>query len=286
MPHARPLRVVSSHLFCNQRLHTAVLDRLAASGADGVEVFCARQSFDWRQPAQLEALAAWFRDHELQLHSLHGPIYTDESWGRSGEPPLDIAHPDRRRRLPAVEEVERVLELAEVLPFRYLIQHLGAGGDDESPARSEAAFSSLERLGMLAKRAGVRLVVENTPNALATPANLVEFFAATHLDDIGICFDAGHAHLPGYLLGGGGVAASWELLAPRVVTTHLHDNLGQKDDHLWPGEGGIPWADCMPRLAARPEVPWVLEITSHPADPATFSQLRVTWDRLAAWAGA
>ncbi|MGH9534937.1 MAG: sugar phosphate isomerase/epimerase family protein [Terriglobales bacterium] len=285
MDHPGPRGIVSTHLFANERLHTALLERLARAGAGGLELFCARQSFDWRQPAQVEAVASWFRQNELQLHSVHSPIYTDESWGRGGDPPVDISHPDRRRRLPAMEEVERVLALAEVMPFRFLVQHIGAGGEDLSPARSEAAFSSLERLCMLAKRAGVRVVVENTPHALGTPLRLMEFLTATHLNDVGVCFDTGHAHLPGFLLGGGGVAESWETLASRVVTTHLHDNQGQKDEHLWPGQGGIDWLGWAPQLAARAGIPWVLEIATHPSDPATFARLRQAWEQLDAWAG-
>lgn len=283
MGSAKPLRIASTHILANQRLTTGLLDHLAGSGADGIELFCARQSFDWRQPAQVETVAGWFRQSKVQLHSVHSPIYTDETWGRGGEPPVDISHPDRRRRLPAMEEVERVVALADVMPFRYLIQHIGAGGEELTPERTEAAFGSLERLRLLAKQAGAQLVVENTPHTLATPARLVDFLAATHLDDIGVCFDTGHAHLPGHLLGGGGVEAAWELLAGRTVTTHLHDNRGQKDDHLWPGEGGIHWAAWLPRLAQRREIPWVLEIGTHPDEAATFERLRRCWEQLEGW---
>lgn len=285
MPEHHPRKIVSTHLFANERLRAPLLERLERSGADGVEIFCARQSFDWRDPVQVAAVAGWFRQNRLQLHSVHSPIYTDDAWGRGGEPPVDISHPDRRRRLPAMEEAERVIALAEEIPFRYLIQHIGAGGEELTPQRREAAFSSLERLRLLAKRAGVRLLIENTPNALGTPARLMDFLAGTHLDDVGICFDSGHAHLPAFLLGGGGVDAAWELLSSRVVSTHLHDNRGQKDDHLWPGEGGVAWARFLPQLAARPEIPWVLEIGTHPSDAATFARLEKTWRAMEAWAG-
>lgn len=283
MPERLARKIISTHLVANERLTPALLDALAQAGADGLEIFCARQSFDWRDPAQVAAIGAWFRRNSLQLHSVHSPIYFDSAWGRGGEPPLDISHPDRRRRLPAMEEVERVIALAEEMPFRYFIQHIGAGAEALTPERREAAFSSLERLRLMAKRAGVQLLVENTPVALGTPAQLLDFLAATHLDDIGICFDTGHAHLPGFLLGGGGVGPAWELLAGRVVSTHLHDNRGQKDDHLWPGEGGINWSEFMPKLALRPHIPWVLEIGTHPGEPATFEHLQNAWRALDAW---
>ncbi len=27
----------------------------------------------------------------------------------------------------------------------------------------------------------------------------------------------------------------------RIVSVHVHDNRGQKDEHLWPGDGTIEW---------------------------------------------
>lgn len=280
------MRVVSTHLFCNQRLHTALLDRLARAGAEGVELFCARQSFDYTEPVQVESIASWFRQNPVQLHSLHAPMHTDADWGRSGAAPVDIAHPDHRRRLAAVEEIQRVLELADQFPYRYLIQHLGVGGCELDERRVEAGFSSLERLRVLAKQAGVTILLENIPNGLATPDQLAQFLDRTHLDDLGVCFDAGHAHLPAAGFGGGGVAASFERLRGRIRSTHLHDNRGQADDHLWPGAGAIAWADFMPRLAALPQVAWVLEIAHHPPEDATFARLAEAWRQLASWAGA
>lgn len=279
------MRIVSTHIFCNQRLHTALLDRLQQAGADGVELFCARQSFDYTEPVQIESLASWFRQNALQLHSLHSPIHSDTVWGRSGEPPLDISHPDRRRRLAAVDEVQKVLELADSIPYRYLIQHLGAGGVESDDRRIEAGFSSLERLHVLAKQAGVTILLENIPNGLSTPENLLEFLNQTHLSDIGVCFDIGHAHLPGAQFGGDGAVRAFDLLRGRMRSTHLHDNCGQRDDHFWPGDGSIAWAEFMPKLAAQPELPWLLEIGNQPAEPATFTRLQESWQRLEAWAG-
>ena len=41
------LRVLSTHLFLNQRLHPGLLELVARSGAQGVEIFAARQHFDY-----------------------------------------------------------------------------------------------------------------------------------------------------------------------------------------------------------------------------------------------
>lgn len=94
MTSLRARRIVSTHIPANQRLTTGLLDKLPGNGAEGIELFCARQSFDWRQPAHVEAVAGWFRQSKVQLHAVHSPIFTDEAWGRGGDPPVDISHPD------------------------------------------------------------------------------------------------------------------------------------------------------------------------------------------------
>jgi sugar phosphate isomerase/epimerase len=51
----------------------------------------------------------------------------------------------------------------------------------------------------------------------------------------GICFDFGHAFLMG------DVPDAIETVAEHLVTTHVHDNGGKKDDHLVPFDGRINW---------------------------------------------
>jgi len=255
-------KLVSTHLFRRQRLGPAQLDLLLEAGLDGVEIFAARSSFDYHDRRQMAELAGWFSSHALPVDTLHSPIYADEKDGRSGEPPVDIAGADHRRRLEAIDEIQRALEFCERVPVRYLVQHLGIRGAEWEEARADRALTSLERIRLLAKQAGVSVLVENITNGLSTPDRLIAFLEQNHLDDIGICFDSGHAHMSADLFGGGGVAASWERLGARVRSTHLHDNHGHRDEHLWPGEAGeegIAWAEFAPKLKAA-DVPWVLEV--------------------------
>ena len=62
------------------------------------------------------------------------------------------------------------------------------------------------------------------------------FLTIGHFQDIGVCLDVGHAHL------GDGVASALSEVEDRYVrSSHLHDNKGDKDAHLWPGDGTIHW---------------------------------------------
>src|SRR5215467_13946535 len=117
---------LSTHLFVNHRLTTVWLDRVWHAGIPLVEIFCARQHLDYRNRAQVAELGYWFRDSELKLHSLHAPMYTDEFWGRSGpDAVIDITEPVKTKRPQMVDEIKRALEIAETIPCRYLIQHIG-----------------------------------------------------------------------------------------------------------------------------------------------------------------
>ena len=80
----------------------------------------------------------------------------------------------------------------------------------------------------------------------------VEFISATHFDDVGICFDLGHAHLMG------DVAQAFEILKPHIRSTHLHDNAKDRDAHLWPGKGSIDWKQAMELLRSAPHAPPLL----------------------------
>src|SRR5688572_27419825 len=106
--------VLSTHLFVNHRLNTVWLDRIWNTGVPAVEIFCAKQHLDWQNKSQVAELAAWFRDSELHLHSLHSPMFTDEVWGRSGpQTHIDITEPIKSKRIVWVDEIKRAIEVAE-----------------------------------------------------------------------------------------------------------------------------------------------------------------------------
>lgn len=278
-------KVVSTHVFLRERLDSGILDRLQSAGVEAIELFCDRRSFDYTDATQVELLASWFRQNPMQIHSLHSPMYRDSSGGRSGEPPLNIADPQARVRLEAMGEIQRALELAEKVPFRYLVQHIGVGNEEGAPRKADAALTSIERLRLLAHQLEVNILVENIPNGLSMPEDLLRFLRENHLDDIGICFDSGHAQMGAVWFGGGDAVATWDLLRGRIRSTHLHDNHGGKDEHLWPGEGTIAWPELMPRLAAQPEIPWVLEVAGHEGETvdALCDRIHVTFDRMEQW---
>ncbi|HUO28943.1 MAG TPA: sugar phosphate isomerase/epimerase family protein [Bryobacteraceae bacterium] len=268
--------VLSTHLFVNHRLTVAQLDKVQHAGIPAVEIFCARQHLDYRDRAQIAELGHWFRDSDLKLHSVHAPMYTDEIWGRSGpHSVITITEPVKGKRLEMVDEIKRALEIAEVVPFKYLVQHIGVSGEEYSERAVEAAFSALEQISLFARQRGVQVLLENIPNALSSGERLMLFLEQTHLD-LNFVFDVGHAHI------GEGVDAAFNVMKERIRSTHIHDNDGQSDKHLFPlvGEGGtIDWKSTMNLLRTRADqYPLLLELKEAPE--SSLAQAAEIFDRL------
>jgi sugar phosphate isomerase/epimerase len=215
-------------------------------------------------------------EYRLGLHSVHSPTDRDRSPGRESGIVISISDPERIRRLDAMDEIKRVLDVAEQAPFQYLIQHIGHGRQAMDPRKLDAAFTSLESLSMFAKARGVTIALENTPDELGAPASLQHFITDTHLHDLKLCFDIGHAHIEA------GAQASFDAMRERVVTTHIHDNHGDKDEHLLPFAGTIDWDAALAWFANAPvALPFVFEIkaVAGAAGP-TLEQIREACDKL------
>ena len=96
------------------------------------------------------------------------------------------------------------------------------------------------------------MLIENTPSDLATPERIKELLKALHYPDLGVCFDTGHAHMLS------SVHQAFDLLSDRIRSTHVHDNLRDRDSHLWPGEGNIDWNQTMQSLRSASNSPALL----------------------------
>jgi sugar phosphate isomerase/epimerase len=268
---------LSTHLFVQHHLTTSLLARIQKAGVEAVEIFCARQHLDWRDTSQLSELAHWFRDSELRLHSLHSPMYTDEYWGRGGPNSIiTLTEPVKSKRLRMVDEIKRAIEVAERIPFRYLIQHLGVGGEEFDLRKFDAAFAALEELTVFARQHGVEILLENIPNALSSAERLLLFEETTHIG-LNYAFDVGHAHMHE------GVEHAFNLLKERIRSTHVHDNNGQDDLHLFPGAPGgtVDWKQTMELLRGRGDrYPLLLELRESPDSPHPLEAVKEAFDRL------
>ncbi|MGA2961564.1 MAG: sugar phosphate isomerase/epimerase family protein [Candidatus Korobacteraceae bacterium] len=245
------LKAMSTYVHVRERLHPGLLDNFVRGGAQAIEVFAAKAHFDYTSPQHIREIGSWFQGNSTVFHSMHSPMYGDGDWDHRVSA-LNIASRDRKTGIEAMDEIKRAIEVAEKVPFQFLVQHIGVGGEEFDEHKFDAAMTSIEHLRAFAKPLGVRILMENIPNELSTPTRLVDFIHVTHLQDIGVCFDVGHAHM------GEGVAASFEQLKPFIRSTHIHDNFGDRDTHLWPGNGKVDWKQAMDLLRQAPQIPPLL----------------------------
>lgn len=249
------LKVISTHVFLRSRLHPGLLETITRSGAEGIEVFAARQHFDYTERAAVREIAGWFRANSIVPWAMHAPIWSDYDSGRGGEPSINVVHAEKARRIDSMDEVKRALESAEHIPFRHMVLHLGDRGDLWNGRTIENALTALEHLQAFARPLGVKLLIENLQNEVTTPAHLLEILRVGHFDDIGVCLDLGHAHI------GEGVEPALSELSDALRSSHIHDNHGERDEHLWPGGGTIDFGPAFAGLnAAKQQPAGVLEI--------------------------
>jgi sugar phosphate isomerase/epimerase len=268
-------RILSTYMYRNQPLTPVLLAEIARAGITGVEIFCETFHFNYVAAQSVRELAGSLADQGLTLHALHAPNERDTAPGRGSGVPISIADPERIRRQDAVDEIKRALEVAETIPFRFFTQDLATGHQAADPRKFDAAFNSLEILAVFAKHRGVTIALQNTPNELGSPASLAQFIKDTHLHNLGFCFDIGHAHMEG------GAEAGFHLMRDRVVTAHVHDNHGEKDEHLLPWEGTIDWDGALGEFANAPEpLPLVLELKETAPGLPSLDQISTAFDKL------
>jgi sugar phosphate isomerase/epimerase len=263
-------------MFVSRKLTPELLGQIAAAGFQGVELFCSRGHFDYTSKSEIRAMADLLASNRLWLSSLHAPASRDLSAMRESGTPLSICEVERVRRIEAMDELKRAIDVAEEMPFPRMVLHMGGPRETADPRKRDAAFSSLEHLILHAKHAGVTICVENSTSEMGDPTYLRNFVDETRLTGLRFNFDIGHAHLAD------GpeeerIEKSFAPLRDVMASVHLHDNHGDKDEHLPPYDGTIDWPATIKTLKTAPEtnLPLVLELKEKtgPDAPSTAEQV-------------
>ena len=258
-------RLLSTYLFISKKLTPEILGQIAEAGFQGIEIFCTRSHFEYTVKPEIHAMAGALEAQRLQLVSLHAPTSRDLSAMRESGTPLSICEIERVRRVEAMDELKRVIDVADDLPYARLILHMGGSRETADPRKRDAAFSSLEHL-----------ILQNTLSEMGDPTYLRAFVDETRLSSLRFNFDIGHAHLA-ELPQDERLEKSFSPLRDFVSSVHLHDNHGEKDEHLPPYDGSIDWPSAVKTLQSAPQtsLPLVLELkekTGHEA-PTVAEQL-------------
>jgi sugar phosphate isomerase/epimerase len=246
---------ISTHIFLPQQLSPALLDTLRNAGAQAIELFASRHHFDYTDRNAVRDIATWFSANPV-TPTLHMPLFNadDEAvWSKHTAATLNLIDTQKSARIAAMDEVKRALEAAEQIPIKSCVLHLGSKDDQWDTRALDDSLTAIEHLKAFAGPLGVKLLLENLTNSVATPAHLIEIVRVGHFSTVGFCLDLGHAHLAeGTHASSDGPAKSGIDLAfeaftsvpDRLIELHVHDNHSAdsgsgKDEHLWPGDGTI-----------------------------------------------
>lgn len=131
------------------------------------------------------------------------------------------------------------------------------------------AIRSLEELLPVAERLGITITIENSWVPTTTPERLLAIIHHFNSNNLGLCYDTGHANLMTKDLGleDSNAIREWkgfgevvydskilEKMLPYVTTCHVHDNDGIGDYHRLPGEGTVDWPYIMGLLKTAPRL--------------------------------
>lgn len=204
----------------------------------------------------------------LQVAALASPLW---KWCRPEAVPGRVDSFGFPTQVPAEDRerwVDRALTVADILGTDRVrvFSHLSVGDDlTETFVDDPLLTYALKH----AKRAGVRLLLENEPVCtVAEPAPLLDVLRE-HAD-LGLWLDVGNLYEVGH-----GTAEALEALAQYAEYVHIKDYVPRGDGmkhFVAAGAGAVPYGELLPVLhRVRPELPYALEthVRESPGDALT-----------------
>ena len=180
-----------------------------------------------------EAAAA----ENIIIHQVHGPWPTDDTTPESRKEVWDYMH--------------RAVYGCHLLGCRYLVIHpqmpFGWGAEEDADFAEELTIGLIRELMPDCEKYGVILCLENMPmqaHRISPMKKIVETVSKIRSNHIGICLDTGHCNVYGHDLG-----EMVRCAAPYLKVLHIHDNSGQRDEHLLPYFGTADWDSFTSALA-------------------------------------
>lgn len=211
------------------------------------EVACQEVALDKLDFVQLGDCADQLQEHGLST-TLHAP-FTNFNPGSSQS---------KIRKL-SMKNAEKSLLLAEKLHARRIVFHPGlAYGNDDKKLNAWLENNQtfwpefLQRAVEIDCTICMENIYETTPDIFL---RLISLLDSTHFGHV---FDLGHWNIFGE-----GALVDWlDKIAPCVKHMHLHDNHGERDEHLAVGQGVVPF-EILFEWLKKVEAPPTLTLENH-----------------------
>lgn len=180
----------------------------------------------------------------------------------------DLACASEGRRENMIKDHIRALGYAADFGCKTYTLHIGAYDSVFFHKPNEKlrplVIEALEKILPAAEKYGIVIAVENAFERSNTPDEVMYYVNYFNHPNVGCCFDNGHALIMDTFPGKGAYddymtnevwsgkvenfTKAFELMAPAMVTCHLHDNSGYSDQHLPPHEGIENWPELAEKL--------------------------------------
>ncbi len=129
-----------------------------------------------------------------------------------------------------------------------------------APGPNETGLERIRKIVRHGLEKGVRVAFENTK----IPG--YQEYVLARIPEAGNCYDSGHCHAHFH------DEYDFSLFKDRFYCVHLHDNMGEEDEHLLPGDGTIDWPVLMKQLKDNGyDGPLTLELAYHRQYPEKMS---------------
>ena len=161
----------------------------------------------------------------------------------------DCINLDVNEQKKMIENQSRFLKELQMLNVKTFTMHLGYLDEISLEENFSILSKTIDELLVVCEETNITIALENSQEPIPVIKKMEELVTRYNHPNLGTCFDSGHANCYG-----NGVANLLNIMKNNIVTCHLHDNYGLKDDHNPPNEGNINWdeldtlLDSLPRL--------------------------------------
>jgi len=192
------------------------------------EIYFSGADLDDSNSTEVKQLAETLHEKSLAC-TIHGPFMD-----------LSPGGVDRKIREVTLGRLSKTIELANPFKPKVIVFHPGYekwNFDGDVGLWLEGSLQTWKPLVEEAKAGELTIAIENVYEE--SPDSLLKLLKEIHSPHFRFCFDTGH-----YNVFGKTPLSLWiEQLGDYLVEVHLHDNHGERDDHLPMGEGSFDFRE-------------------------------------------
>ncbi len=229
---------LSTHLFVFYELDRKVVEKIGEWGFDDVEIWGTLPHFHYDDDRYLEEILAVLTGEGVKVASFHAPFYT-RLVDRKPVDWFSLSDCDSAGWRRGVDEIKRFIDsIARFKGVSHIpvpvVLHTGFNRKDDVKCQYEMLHRALDVLIGYIRGSQFVWALENGTSGLDGPGAVADIVTSFSSPFLRMCLDVGHANI---------TEEDWlaELhqYVDMVADFHVHDNSGERDEHLPPGSGSI-----------------------------------------------